>query len=338
MTRRSIPMVAILAGMLFGAAADARTTLKLATLVPDGSVWHEGLMGMGEAWREATGGEGVLRVYPGGVAGDEPDMVRKMRTGQLQAASLTASGLMKIDDAFAVLAMPLFYESYDELWYIADVLEPVMRARLEERGFVLVHWGLGGWVHIFSKRPIARVEDLKKVKMFASAGDDDWVQLWKGRGYEPVPLAMTDIQTGLQTGLIEGLPTTPLASLSLQWFRHVPYMYETGLAPLIGATIVTKAAWERMSEAERTALREAGQTLEARLRHEVPDQDRRAVEEMKKRGLTVTPVDPTPSAREAWDRESRALVDYMRSQMVPPDIFDRAVKAREAFRAEHGAR
>ena len=295
--RRWITIALIAAGVLAGGAALARTTLKLATLAPDGSVWHEGLMEMGVVWSEATGGEGMMRVYPGGVAGDEPDMVRKMRTGQLQAASLTASGLMKIDGAFAVFSMPLFYESYDQMWYVADALEPVMRARLEERGFVLVNWGLGGWVHIFTKRPISRVEDLKKVKMFASAGDDDWVQLWKGRGYEPVPLAMTDIQTGLQTGLIEGLPTTPLAALSLQWFRHVPHMYETGLAPLIGATIVTTKAWERMSEAERDALLSAGKALEARLRREVPGQDLKAIEEMKKRGLTVTPADPAPATQ-----------------------------------------
>jgi len=336
--RRTAILSTILAVVLATTATPAGTMLKLATLVPDGSVWHAALMEMGANWKSATGGAGTMRIYAGGVAGDEPDMVRKMRTGQLQAATLTVSGLAKIDGAFAVFSMPLFYDSYDELWHVADELRPAMAARLDERGFVLLNWGLGGWVHFFTKTPITRVDQLKKIKMFASAGDDDWVQLWKGRGYEPVPLAMTDIQTGLQTGLIEGIPTTPLASLSLQWFRHVPYMYEQGVTPLIGATVVTKAAWERMPEAERKALLQAAATLEARLRKEVPEQDATAIEEMKKRGLTVTAADASPAAQQAWRVESEALADYMRSKMVPADLFDRAVRARDAFRAAHAAK
>jgi TRAP-type C4-dicarboxylate transport system substrate-binding protein len=315
----------------------AGTVLKLATLVPDGSVWYQALMEMSATWKADTGGSGNLRVYAGGVAGDEPDMLRKMRTGQLHAATLTVSGLAKLDGAFAVFSMPLFYDSYDELWSVVDALEPTVRERLDERGYVLLNWGIGGWVHIFSKKPVHSVADLRGVKMFASAGDDDWVQLWKSRGYNPVPLAMTDIQTGLQTGLIDGIPTTPLASLSLQWFRHVPNMYETGLAPLIGATIVTKEAWGRMSETERTALVKAAKTLEARLRRDVPAQDAQAIEEMKKRGLTVTSPAGDPAAASAWNVESQALSEYMRAKMVPADVFDRAVRARDTYRKEHAA-
>ena len=335
--KRRFALIGILLTALASTSAPARSVLKLATLVPDGSVWHESLMEMGATWKADTGGSGNLRVYAGGVAGDEPDMLRKMRTGQLQAATLTVSGLTKLDGAFGVFTMPLFYDSYEELWHVADTLEPTLRERLDERGYVLLNWGLGGWIHIFSKKPIHRVEDLRGVKMFASAGDDDWVQLWKNRGYSPVPLAMTDIQTGLQTGLIDGIPTTPLASLSLQWFRHVPHMYETGLAPLIGATIVTKVAWKRMSETERDALVKAARTLEGRLRREVPEQDAQAIEEMKKRGLEVTSASGDPSAEAAWNRESQALSDYMRAKMVPAEIFDAAVRARDAYRKEHAA-
>jgi len=332
MIRRLMTTLLLLA--LPATPAAARTTLKLATLAPDGSVWQTGLMEMGEQWKQATGGEGTLRVYSGGVAGDEPDMVRKMRTGQLQAATLTISGLAQLDSAFAVFSMPLFYDSYDELWAVVDALDPLMRQRLEERGFVLVGWGVGGWVHFFTKTPVTRVDDLKKLKIFASAGDDRWVQLWKNRGFNPVPLAMTDIQTGLETGLIDGIPTTPLAALSLQWFRQVPYMLDTGITPLIGATVVTKAAWERMSDGERKALLDAGTSLDRRLRSEVPGQDKAAIVEMKKRGLTVTDALDDPEARQGWQRESKALADYMREKAVPAEIFDRAVAVRDAFRAE----
>jgi TRAP-type C4-dicarboxylate transport system substrate-binding protein len=141
---------------------------------------------------------------------------------------------------------------------------------------------------------------------------------------------MTDIQTGLQTGLIDGVPTTPLACVSLQWYRHVPFMYEDGIAPLIGATVVSKTAWDRMSQRERDTLRDAARKLEATLKREVPRQDAEAIEAMKERGLTVTTA--ASGAEAGWRRESDALADYVRSNMVPTEIFDRAVRARDAYR------
>ncbi|MGB5881593.1 MAG: TRAP transporter substrate-binding protein DctP, partial [Thermoanaerobaculia bacterium] len=195
---------------------EAATVIKLATLVPDGSVWDKALKEMGADWKESSDGRVTLRIYPGGVAGDEPDVVRKMRIGQIQAASLTVTGLSEIDPAFKVFTIPLFYDSYEELLFVLEAMEPYLAAKLEARGFVFVHWGHAGWVHLFSKDPIRQIDDLKQQKLFVWAGQDDMVQWWMRSGFKPVALAATDIMTGLQTGMIEVLPTTPLAALNLQ--------------------------------------------------------------------------------------------------------------------------
>ncbi|MGB5999995.1 MAG: TRAP transporter substrate-binding protein DctP, partial [Thermoanaerobaculia bacterium] len=126
---------------------EAATVIKLATLVPDGSVWDKALKEMGADWKESSDGRVTLRIYPGGVAGDEPDVVRKMRIGQIQAASLTVTGLSEIDPAFKVFTIPLFYDSYEELLFVLEAMEPYLAAKLEARGFVFVHWGHAGWVH-----------------------------------------------------------------------------------------------------------------------------------------------------------------------------------------------
>jgi len=195
-----------------------------------------------------------LRIYAGSVAGDEPDMVRKMRLGQLQAGSISSIGLSRIDRAFDVFTIPMFYESYEELFAVMESLEPLMTERLSERGFVFLGWGMGGWARLFTKNPVRTVDDLRRAKMFVAAGDDPWVQYWKNNGFRPVPLAVTDIMTGLQTGLIDGLATTPLAALMLQWYRHAPYMIDIDLAPLIGATLVSEKAWQRIPEESRATL------------------------------------------------------------------------------------
>lgn len=316
------------------AATQAPTVVKLATLVPEGSVWDKAMRDMGAEWSQATGGRVQLRVYPGGVAGDEPDIVRKMRIGQLQAAAITTSGLADIDRAFQVFGIPMFFDSYPELYAVLDKMEPVLKQRLEAKGFVLLNWGHGGWVHFFTKQKAHTVADLKKVKMFAWAGDDKWVQLWKSNGYSPVALAATDIMSGLQTGMIEGYPTTPLLALTLQWYRQTPNMVGLGMAPLVGGLVVTKAAWNKISPADRTKLLAASHKLELKLQTGVPHQDTTAVQEMKKRGLTVQPVSTAEVAE--WRAAAEQFAVVMRGSMIPVDILDLARRERDAYRKRTG--
>ena len=212
-TRRSIALRILpglaLVGLLLSLAlpvfAQRPTTVKLATLVPERSVWGVLLRDLTEQWKTITDGRVQARIYPGGVAGDDPDIVRKMRIGQLQAATITVTGLAEIDEAFNVFSIPLFYESYDEYFYVLDSLEPVLRERLEAKGFILLHWGHGGWVQLFATEPVNTVADLKRLKLFVWAGSDRLVSWWKDNGYRPVPLALTDALPAMQTGMIEAV-------------------------------------------------------------------------------------------------------------------------------------
>jgi TRAP-type C4-dicarboxylate transport system substrate-binding protein len=312
------------------AATQAPTVVKLATLVPEGSVWDKAMRDMGAEWSQATAGRVQLRVYPGGVAGDEPDIVRKMRIGQLQAAAITTAGLADIDPAFQVFGIPMFFDSYPELYAVLAKMEPVLKQRLEAKGFILLNWGHGGWVYFFTKQNARTVADIKKMKMFAWAGDDRWVQLWKNNGYSPVALAATDILTGLQTGMIEGYPTTPLLALTLQWYRQTPNMVGLGMAPLVGGLVVTRQAWAKISEPDRAKILAAAHKLELRLQTEVPHQDTTAVEEMRKRGLAVNPV--PPAAVNEWRAAAEQFAVAMRGEMIPPDILELATRERDAFR------
>lgn len=333
MRARRFSILAVRVALALSAVpACAQTVVKLAVLVPDGSVWDNALQGMGAEWREATAGRVELRVYPGGVAGDEADVVRKMRIGQLQAATLTIGGLEEIDEAFGALAVPFLFDSYDELYAVLAALEGELAARLEAKGFVLLHWGTGGWVHLFSKQPIQTIDDFKAQKLWVWAGDDARVQLWRRSGFQPVPLASTDIMTGLQTGLIGVVPNPPLIALAFQWFRQLPNMLDLGLAPLVGGTIVTKQAWDRLSAADQEALRAAARRMQELLEREVPLQDAGSVEQMKQRGMTVTaPTDPGE-----WRRAADTFVREVEGNF-PADVFARLLAARDAWRAQQGA-
>lgn len=312
------------------AAASGETLVKLATLIPSGTPWDQALREMGDEWTNGTDGRVVLRIYPGGVAGDEPDAMRKLRIGQLQAATVTVAGLSTIDDGFRVFQVPMLFDSYEELQFVIERLEPTLVERLEKKGLVLLNWGLGGWVHLFSKQEIRTPEDLKKAKMFTWAADTTMVQWWKRNGYDPVPLAATDMLTGLETGMINAFPTTPLAAMLMQFSKVTPHMLDVGFAPLVGGTVISQRAWEGISEADRAVMRRSAEEVERRVAALIPKQDAESIEAMEARGLEVTRLSDEEQA--AWESAAEDFASAMRERLIPPEILDAALAAREEFR------
>lgn len=327
-------IVSLLAATLFaGAAGAGPVVIKMATLVPQGSAWHTTLQEMAQQWQTASGGKVTLRLYPGGVAGDDGDVVRKMRLGTLDAGLLTAAGLSDIDRSIFALAVPMAYASYDELDAVLDKMTPSLEQTFADKGFVILNWADAGWVHFFSKTPVRTPDDLKGQKLFTWAGDTPAVEMWKAAGFNPVPLPSTEISTALQTGLVTALPTTPQAAVLLQWYTHAPYMNDLKWAVLLGGTVITKAAWAKIPADLQPALlkaaREAGRTLRAQTRSGAE----RDIEAMQKRGLTVVHIDPATEA--LWRKAAEAAYPRVRDVFMPAAAFDAAMKYRDEYRAEH---
>jgi TRAP-type C4-dicarboxylate transport system substrate-binding protein len=322
-------------GFPSAARAAAAQTLKLATLAPQGSVWDQTIRTMGDRWTKETSGRVLLKVYAGGVAGDETDALRKTRAGQFQGLAITVAGLSEIDPAFNVFQIPMYYESFDELYFVLSKLRPELERRLAAKGYVLLHWGHGGWIHLFSRQPIRTVEELKAQKLFVWAGDDATVQSWRRNGFQPVPLAATDVLLGFQTKMIDVVPTTPIAALSLQWYRQAPHMMSLGLAPLVGGVVVARTAWEKISAEDRATLAAAALDAEKELEREVPRQDSGAIDQMKQRGLTVD--EPSAEQKKSWHAEAERFARAAREGRVPPEIMQAAESAVAEYRKSRGA-
>ncbi len=283
--------------------------VKIGTLAPEASRWVEIILDMGEDWKKASGGKIRLVVFPNGVAGDESVMVRKMRLGQLHAAAITSVGLSDIVPEIAALQMPMMFRSYEELDYVMERIAPRLEKLLADKGFVVLNWGDAGWVHFFAKTPVASLDDLRKQKLFVWAGNSKELDVWKSAGCNPVPLPATEIHTALQSGLITALSTTPLASLSNQWFGSAVHMTDLKWAPLIGATIITKKKWTELGAGLHPALLKASGDAGAKMKREVRTLGDEAVGVMKKReGFTVHAVGVKAAAefetqaRAAWPK------------------------------------
>ena len=332
--RRILPAAAVVALALTPRVATPQgppVRIRLGTLAPQGTSYHRILQGMGERWRSATNGQVQLTVYAG-TMGSEAELVRRMRLGQLQAAALTGVGIGEIDGAVSALQeIPMLFHSLDEFQYALTRLEPVLAQRLAERGFVVLFWGDAGWVRFFTRRPAVRPDDFRHLKIFVTAGDNDQFDLMRSAGFSPVFLEWSDALTGLQTGMIDGVPTIPYFALSMQFQTVATNMLELNWLPLVGATLINKSTWDGLSPEARTAMRaaaaEAGRQFQARGRAESDE----AVAAMRRRGLTVEPVAPAVDAE--WRALSESFWPRIRGRMVPADIFDEAVRIVNEYRA-----
>jgi TRAP-type transport system periplasmic protein len=331
---RVFAAVAVLAGALQPADTGAQDAVKirLGTLAPRGTSWHRSLLEMGEKWRAAQGAGAAFIVYTDGSQGGEADMVRRMRVGQLNAALLSVVGLTEIDDSVSALQkMPMVFRSWDELDYLREKLRPTLEKRFLDKGFVVLLWGDAGWVRFFSKEPALRPGDYRRMKMFAWAGDNPQVDIMKSLGYQPVVLEIADILPGLQTGMINMVPSTPFYALVGQFYSHAPHMLDMNWVPIVGAVVITRKAWDAMLPAGQKALREAADATGVQLRAISRRENDESVEAMKKRGLKVQPV--TPEIEAEWRKVAEQAYPMIRGNMVPAELFDEVQRQLREYRA-----
>ncbi|HWN80970.1 MAG TPA: TRAP transporter substrate-binding protein DctP [Candidatus Udaeobacter sp.] len=266
--------------------------LKLATLAPEGSTWMTIMHELDDAVRAATENRVGFKFYPGGVQGEELVVLKKIRLGQLQGGGFSGQGLGEIASELRVLELPFMFKNVDEIDRVHTALDPTFEQLTEKNGFVILGWTEVGFIYLFTDRPVNGPEDLKQVKMWLWEGDPLATAFFNAYGISPIPLAPTDVLTALQTKLVNGVYTSPLACIALQWNTRVSHMTDVRLTHGMAAVVLDRKAWDPIAPADRdqitTLAHEHFQRLTARTRSE----NEQSIAEMKKRGLTVVTVDP----------------------------------------------
>ena len=330
MTSRRLVVVIALALTPLVLFAQRGTRIQLGSILPANSVWDKSLKQMATEWQRETEGRVQLRVLAGSVK-DEGSLARRLKAGRPQAAVFGLPG--EIDEAFNVLSIPFFFESDAEAFHVVEALTPLFKTALDKNGLVLLNWGHAGWAHFFTANRVETLEDLKQTKLYTAAGDEQMLQWYKANGFNPTALAVTDVLLGLNTGLINAHPSPPYVALLFQWYDKTPFMLDVPLAPVLGITVVEKRTWNRVSPEDQRTLLASAKRLETSLLRDVPEQERQAVTEMKNRGLTVVTLDEAVEAsfREVADE----LTASWRGTIIPAEVYDQALRARNAFRAAH---
>ena len=311
------------------AEAQRPVLIKLASPLPAGSVGHRIMKRLENDWKKISGGRVKLRIYPGQTAGDDPVVVRKMRLGTLHAALLAGVGNV-VPEVYA-LQIPMLYRTFEEADYVREKMTPRLDAAFEAQGFVVLNWTDGGWVRFFTKQPVKTPDDLKRLKLFAWAGDTDVIETYKAAGMNPIPLPSTEVSTALQTGLVTAMPAPTNIAVALQWFRHANHMTNIRWTLLIGATVVTKKRWQLVPAELRPELIEAARAAGERLRDETRKSSPKDIAAMQKRGLEVVEVDAATQAK--WEKLVEDAYPRIRGSVIPADAFDEARRHLEEYRS-----
>lgn len=319
------------AGLTLGLLGASRVLVKTGTVAPEGSPWHAILVEMDQSFRAISNGAVRMRVYPGGVLGDELDMLKKLRVGQLQAVALSGVGLSRVEPSVGCLQLPLMFRSYDELDHVMARMLPEIEARMEARGYVVLNWSDAGWVYFFSKTPARTPNQWRNLRLFINTGDPDSLALYQANGFRPVPLAVTDMMTGLQTGMIDAFDVPPLLALLNQWFGSAPYMLDLRWAPLVGGTVVLKKTWDRIEPQQRAQMLAASRASGTKYRPEIRRMNDEAIKAMEQRGLKVLTLDD--ATRAEWEREVDAALPKLRDSLCPGALMDQVRTLRDAYRA-----
>jgi len=230
-------------------------TLKIASLAPDGSSWVKALRSIGQQIHEQTNGKVQLKIYPGGVQGDEKVVLRKMRIGQLQGAGFAGQGVSQILPDALALQMPFLFNTYEEIDYVLEKMDPFYKEAYAAKGYIHLGWTDIGFVHILSKSPVRGITDIRQHKVWRLEEEPITGVLFKLAGVTSVPLSIPDVLLGLQTNLVDVVYASPAAAIVLQWFTRVKYINKLPINYTLGAFLLDAKAFARLSPEHQLLLR-----------------------------------------------------------------------------------
>lgn len=303
------------------APAKAGVEIKFATLAPDGSTWMKTMRKIDDDVRLRTQNRVGFKFYPGGVQGDEKDVIRKMRNGQIHAAGFTGFGLGAIVSETRVLELPFMFESLDELDYVREATHDYYEKAFQTKDHALLGWTDVGFVYLYTKTPVRKVADMPGTKWWIWSGDQLAEIFYKAFNITPIPLSAPDVLTSLQTGVVDGVYASPLACVALQWFTRVKYMSDVPVTHGISAIVATEKSLAGISAADRAVLLAIMERELATLTQKTRVQNEEAIAEIKKEGVQVIAVDN--AARQEFVTRGRAAWGDGVPAVYPQELLDR---------------
>lgn len=282
------------------------TTLKIATIAPDGTSWMKQLRVAAKQIQQETQGRVKIRYYPGGVMGNDQSVLRKIRVGQLHGGAITGGGLMAIHPDTELYSLPFLFRNLREVDHVRQVMDEQIIAALREKGFISYGLSEGGFAYLMSNRPVQRTADLKGLKIWIPEGDQTNARAFKSLNISPIPLPISDVMTGLQTGLIDTVAASAMGAIALQWHTRIKYLTQVPLAYLYGSLVIKERAIQKLSAEDQAILQRIMQATFAQLNRQNRKDEQGALEALAQQGIRF--IQPNADERRGWEEHAAMAI------------------------------
>jgi len=310
--------------------AEKSLVIKLATLAPEGSSWMKIFNVLNADVMKKTENKVQFKIYPGGVLGDETDMLRKMQIGQIQGAALSSGGLSSIYKEIDVLQIPFLFQTYEEVDLVLNKMDSFFKRGVEENGYVLLGWSEGGFLYLMSTLPISSVTDLRKAKVWIWQESPMAKAIFDEAGVSAIPLSATDVLVGLQTRMVDVVYAPPTYAISLQWFTKVKYMTDVPLAYLAGGIVVNKDTFMKIPLPLQGTIMDSFKTQLEQIKMTTRNENRDAINVMMKQGVKI--VTPSKDQIEEFKRLSNKAMSHVYGQSFSQKTFEEVTSLLESNR------
>jgi TRAP-type C4-dicarboxylate transport system substrate-binding protein len=335
--KRALQRWSLICVMLMAAPLDSLAgpdyQIKFATLAPPGSAWMNLLEEWDASVRNRSDGRLGFKFYPGGVQGDEPEVLKKMRFNALQGGAFTGYGIGRIYSPARVMELPFLFRNVEEIDHVRSHFMPQFKQGFRDNGYELLGWMEVGFVHMFSREPINSLDEMKSRRVWLWQGDPIGQAFFKASGISPIPLSIVDVYTSLATGLIDTVYAPPLGAIALQWFTKTKYVSSISLTNGMGGLIVSRRFFDRLPGDLQTILRETGEQTGEKLVSATRVDNEKALVELKQRGMIFVEPGEGMSEAELQAIRDRAAAELVASDYLPAAVFDKTRTLLEQYRS-----
>jgi TRAP-type C4-dicarboxylate transport system substrate-binding protein len=307
-------MSTLLILLLLSPMSQAATTLKIATLAPDGTNWMKEMRAAAKQIKQQTEGRVKIRFYPGGVMGNDNSVLRKIRIGQLHGGAITGGGLSTIYKDAQVYSLPFQFRNLQEVDAVRQVMDAQILEGIRQQGYISFGLSEGGFAYLLSNSPVTSTENMKQLKIWIPEGDQVNASMFQALGISPVPLPLTDVLTGLQTGLIDTIASSPVGAIALQWHTRVSYLTTTPLAYLYATLVLKEKAFNKLQESDRTLVRQILKATFDRIGQQNRKDNKQALDALEKQGIEL--VNPSSDQRLAWEKHANTMLGRLSKENI----------------------
>ncbi|MEW8064798.1 MAG: TRAP transporter substrate-binding protein DctP [Candidatus Thiodiazotropha sp.] len=285
--------------LLLNPISQAGTTLKIATLAPDGTNWMKEMRAAAKQIKQQTDGRVKIRFYPGGVMGNDSSVLRKIRIGQLHGGAITGGGLSSVYKDAQVYTLPFQFRNLQEVDAVRQVMDPQIIEGLKKQGYISFGLSEGGFAYLLSNSPVTSTENMKDLKIWIPEGDQVNASMFQELGISPVPLPLTDVLTGLQTGLIDTIASAPIGAIALQWHTRVSYLTQVPLAYLYATLVLKENAFDKLRQSDQSIVKQILESAFDRIDRQNRTDNEQAMIALKRQGVEF--ISPSTVQQQAWE-------------------------------------